>query len=108
LVADADLDVDINVNGSTSARYEQQTNEARPRIFLVTEGLKSKYTKDTYRIAFQTFLNETVKNPDLGALLDLKTSVIEMKIISHIEYLKKVKKVRLSTIQTYVSAIIHK
>jgi hypothetical protein len=75
---------------STMSIYEplKHEEEARPRIYLVTEGLKSNFTKATYRITFQTFINETVKNPDLGVLLDLKTSVIESKIISLIKYLK--------------------
>lgn len=101
---------DVNPeNPSTMSRYEplKQEAEARPRVYLVTEGLKSNFTNDTYRIAFQTFINETVEKPDLGVLLNLKTSVIESKIISHIEYLKNVKQVKLSTIQTYVSAIYH-
>lgn len=97
-------DVDGNVNDSTSSRYELSKEESRPRICLVTDGLASQFTRDTYRLAFQTFLKETVKNQDLGALLDLKTSVIESKIISHIEYLKNIK-VKQSTIQTYVSGI---
>ena len=91
----------------TQSRYEFKEKEARPRIYLVTEGLKSHPTRDTYRIAFQIFLNDTVKNQDLSTLLDLKLTVIESKIISHIEYLRNVKKVKHSTIQTYISAIFH-
>ncbi|MGB8085242.1 MAG: hypothetical protein WCF07_03000, partial [Nitrososphaeraceae archaeon] len=98
---------DKNKDSLTQSRYEFKEKEARPRIYLVTEGLKSQATRDTYRIAFQIFLNDTVKNQDLSTLLDLKLTVIESKIISHIEYLRNVKKVKHSTIQTYISAIFH-
>lgn len=102
--------VDNDARDSLSkSRYElnKEDSSSRPRIYLVTEGLKTQATRDTYRTVFQIFIRDTVKNNDLSTLLDLKPSVIEAKIITHIEYLKNVKKVTHSTIQTYVSAIFH-
>jgi hypothetical protein len=45
-------------------------------------------TKLIYSHAFKHFIEINVKNDDLQALIDTKQSVIESKIISHIEYLK--------------------
>ncbi len=73
--------------------YTEQTAAAQDerRIYQVTDGLKSPDTGRTYRHAFKHFIEITVKNDDLQALIDTKPSVIESKIISHIEYLKDVR-----------------
>lgn len=69
---------------------EQREQKQEPRIYDVTEGLKSKHTKTAYRIAFNHFLEITIKSRDLRALLDTKQKVIEDKIIDHLTYLKDV------------------
>jgi integrase len=99
---------------SSSFYAEQQTaaaaesaEEERRRIYQVTDGLKSPDTKRTYRHAFKHFIDITAKNDDLQALIDTKPSVIESKIISHIEYLKDVKKLKYWSIQVYCAAILH-
>lgn len=59
---------------------QEQAQEQPPRIYLVTDGLKSPHTKEAYAIGFNQFLKITIKNDDLRALLDTKPSVIESKI----------------------------
>ncbi len=82
------------------------TKEER-RIYQVTDGLKSSDTKRTYRHAFKHFIEITVKNDDLQALVDTNAYVIESKIISHTEYFKEVKKLKYWSIQVYCAAILH-
>src|SRR5919106_2218515 len=55
---------------------------------------------------FNYFLRMTVNSSDLRTLLDFKPSVIESKIISHIEHLKE-RKLSYSSIQVSCAAIIH-
>lgn len=55
-------------------KKQQGEHEEQPRIFQVTDGLKSPQTKVTYRVAFGHFLKVTVKNDNLSALLDYKSS----------------------------------
>jgi hypothetical protein len=69
-------------------------------------------TNDTYSfitepLAFNHFLKVIVKSQDLSALLDYKPTVIEAKIISHIEHLRDVQKLPYWTIQVHYSAIFH-
>jgi integrase len=91
--------------------YSEQTTAAKAkeerRIYRVTDGLKSSDTIRTYRHAFKHFIEITVKNDDLQTLIDTKPSVIESKIVGHIEYLKDVKKLKYWSIQVYCAAILH-
>jgi hypothetical protein len=80
---------------------EQTAAQEERRIYQATDGLKSLDTVRTYRHAFKHFIEITVKNDDLQALIDTKPSVIESKIISHIEYLKDVKELKYWNIQVY-------
>jgi integrase len=80
--------------------------EQPPPIYLVTDAVKSYYTKKGYRSAFNEFLKTTVKSQDLGALLDCKPNVIESKIINYIDYLKK-RNLSSSSIKMKCSAIFH-
>jgi len=45
-------------------RYQEQhqDSEGQPRIFDVTEGLKSTQTKRSYKSAFQHFLKITINH----------------------------------------------
>lgn len=63
---------------------EQTAAPEERRIYEVTDGLKSSDTVRTYRHAFKHFIEITLKNDGLHALIDAKPSVIESKIISHI------------------------
>ena len=72
-------------------RSDEDHQEQR-RIYLVTDGLKSHRTRISYDAVFKEFLKVTVRNDDLQALVDTKISVIEAKIIAHIEYLRDVRK----------------
>jgi hypothetical protein len=62
----------------------------------VTEGLRSEHTKKAYAIAFNHFLDVTIKNKDLRILLYTKHSALESKIIDHITQLKDVEGIKLS------------
>jgi hypothetical protein len=87
----------------------EEESPSPPRIYLVTDAVGSSYTKRGYRSAFNDFLRTTVKNQDpeaLRALLDLKPSVIESKIISYVEKLKE-HNLACSTIRMYCAAILH-
>ncbi|HZA68132.1 MAG TPA: hypothetical protein VE548_00405, partial [Nitrososphaeraceae archaeon] len=98
-------------------QQQQRQGEQQPqRIYLVTDGLKSSYTKKGYRLTFNNFLSLTFKIPNqlnlyldqqyLRTLLDYKPSVIESKIIDYIEY-HKARKLAYSTIQAYCAAVFH-
>lgn len=73
----------------------------------MTEGLKSKYTKTAYQIAFNHFLDITIKSKDLRALLDTKQNIIEDKIIDHLTYLNDVEGLTYRSILVHLSAIFH-
>lgn len=92
-----------------SSFYTEQQTAAKEerRIYQVTDRLKSSDTKRTYRHAFEHFIEITVKNDDCQTLVDTNAYVIESKIISHIEYLKEVKKLKYWSIQVYCAAILH-
>jgi hypothetical protein len=77
------------IEGSSIPSASLSEDEEAQRIYLVTDGIKSSSSKKTYFLAFNHFLKTTVKNQDLRALLDYKPSVIESKVISHIEFLKE-------------------
>ena len=84
----------LPMNRSKSKRSKSKSEAAageQPRIYLVTEGLKTQSTREAYAIGFNQFIKITIKNDNLRALLDTKQGVIESKIISHIEYLRDVK-----------------
>lgn len=73
----------------------------------MTEGLQSKHTKIAYWIAFNHFLDITIKSKDRHALPDTKQKVIEDKIIDHITYLKAIEGLTYRSILVHLSAIFH-
>ena len=96
----------ISPSASSSSTFSHSVNEEEERrIYLVTDGIKSRQTKKTYLSLFKDFLR-TIGSSDLKTLLDYKSSVIESKIISHIEYLKE-RKLSYSSIQVSCAAILH-
>lgn len=107
----------------------EQQQQLRSRIYLVTDGLKSSYTKRGYGLTFNNFLHfinptrsssrnkkngsqneqevlEQEQQQELRSLLDYKPGVIESKIIDYIEYLKT-RKLAYSTIQGYCASIFY-
>ncbi|MFZ0554418.1 MAG: hypothetical protein WBL67_18165 [Nitrososphaeraceae archaeon] len=98
----------MTVTSSSEDEIQNPTlqNEEERRIYLVTDGIKSLQTKKTYLSAFNYFLKMTVESDDLVALLDYKPSVIESKIIRHIERLKE-RKISYSAIHVSYAAIVH-
>lgn len=85
---------------------QNEVKSLSPRIYLVTDGLKSKYTKRDYRLAFNQFLRDGAKTEDLQVLLDYKSKAIEQMIIGYIESLRDKGKAR-NTIALQVAAILH-
>jgi integrase len=98
----------LTIEESSSQSQQSQSAQQQPRIYDVTDGVKSVYTKRNYRSTFNHFTSTIFenKNPDLRLLLDYKPSVIESKIIDYIEYLKT-RKLAYSTVQGYCASIFH-
>jgi RecG-like helicase len=94
-----------------SSKYDlnsqQQQQHEVTRIYDVTEGLKSRDTKKVYQCAFNHFLEVTIKNQDRRALLNTKQSVVEGKIIDHVNHLKDVERLTYRSILVHLAAIFH-
>jgi hypothetical protein len=84
---------------------QQQQQLPGSRIYLVTDGLRSKHTKANYRLAFKQFLRDGAKTTDLRVLLDYKPKVIEEMVIGYIESLTDKRKAH-KTIHIHVAAIL--
>jgi site-specific recombinase XerC len=94
---------------ATSTLYRAQTSDLeqnRPRIYQVTDGLRSKHTRKAYQIAFNQFLKDGAKTQDLQVLLDHKPRVLEQMIIGYVENLRDKGKAH-KTIQLHVAAMLH-
>ena len=91
----------------TREHGEQQQPFQGDRIYQVTDGLKSNYTKRDYsRLCIQTILEKRCQTQDLQVLLDYKPKVIEQMVIGYVEMLRD--KGRTSkTIYLHCSAIFH-
>lgn len=85
---------------------QQQESQEQRRIYIVTDGLRSKQTALVYKSAFNGFIRY-LQGVDLKILLDYRMDVIESKFISYLEYLRDVRKLSYSTILTHYSAIFH-
>lgn len=89
-----------------SGQEQWQNNNEERRIYLVTDGLKSKQTAKVYRSTFKGFI-KYLQNIDLKVLLDFRPDIIESKVISYLEYLRDTRKLSFWTIQVHYSAIHH-
>jgi integrase len=87
-------------------RRQNEDYEQSQRIYMVTDGLTSPSSKETYRLAFNHFIKTTIKNDDLRTLINTKQYVVESKVIDHITYLKDVKHLSYLSIQVHLSAIL--
>jgi integrase len=78
------------------------------RIFLVTEGHRSKKTEDKYRVSFQHFL-DYIRISDLDVLLDLGRNAIQELVIKYVLSLRDNpdKKYSCSTVNVYCAAILY-
>ena len=81
-------------------------NKLTQRIYLVTDGLGSKYTKRDYGYAFAQFQRDGAKTTDLQVLLDYKPRVLEQMTIGYIEHLRDKGRAH-KTISLHVAAILH-
>lgn len=61
--------------------------EEEQRVYLVTEGLRSKYTKASYESAFRQF-KKFMEFQDERVLANYKPSIIEQRVIRYIEIIK--------------------
>ena len=57
----------------TEIQQQQETQQHQNRIYLVTDGLKSKYTKRDYRLAFNQFLRDGAKDYRLASIARSQT-----------------------------------
>jgi integrase len=87
-------------------KQEQQPHQQQQRIYLVTDGLRSKHTKIVYRVAFNQFLREGAHTTDIQVLLDYKPRVLESMVIGYVEYLRDKRRAH-NTIQLHCAAIFH-
>ncbi|MPZ08242.1 MAG: hypothetical protein GEU26_17815 [Nitrososphaeraceae archaeon] len=93
-----------NQNDAQNRNYQQQQQPLR--IYLVTDGLRSKHTKTVYRLVFNQFLREGAHTTDLQVLLDHKPRVLESMIIGYIEGIRD-KGLAHKTLKLHCAAIFH-
>lgn len=55
-------------------RRQNEDYEQSQGIYMVTDGLTSPSSKETYRLAFNHFIKTTIKNDDLRTLINTKSS----------------------------------
>lgn len=103
------------VKSNLNVKCKEEQEQEQPRIYSVTDGIKSPHSKKTYRLTFNQFLRSSMtttvvtknqQQQNLRTLLDYKPNVIESKIIDYIEHLKE-RKLSYSAIQVSCSAIFH-
>ncbi len=85
--------------------HQQQLQQEEQRVYLVTEGLRSRYTKASYQSAFRQF-KKYVGIEDERILINYKRSVIEQQIIRYIEKLAEEGRAQM-TIELHKAAIFH-
>jgi Phage integrase, N-terminal SAM-like domain len=78
----------------------------RQKIFLITEGIRSKKTQITYQRYFNHFLDH-IKIHDFEVLLNFSPKVIKQMLVDYILYLRDEKNLSRSTISGYLAAILH-
>lgn len=86
-------------------KQQQEEEPEEQRIYLVTEGLRSKYTKASYASAFRQF-KKFMNIQDEHILASYKPTVIEQKVIRYIEMLAANGRRRM-TIEVHKAAILH-
>lgn len=87
--------------------HEHEYESELARIYDVTEGLPSPHSKRVYLYTFNHFIKTTVKDDNVRTLLNTKQSVVESKIIDHMNYLKNIQHLSYSSIQIHLSGILH-
>jgi integrase len=86
-------------------QQRQQQPQEEQRVFLVTEGLRSKYTRTSYGSAFRQF-KKFMEIQDERILASYKPSIIEQRIIRYLETLAGKGRAQM-TIQLHKAAIFH-
>jgi integrase len=96
-------------NHAQNQDRERVNNNRQPRIYPVTEGIRSAQTADVYKRYFNHFL-DYIKIHDLQVLLDFSPKVIKQMLIDYILYLrdeKAGKKLTKSSIKVRLSAVLY-
>jgi Phage integrase, N-terminal SAM-like domain len=86
-------------------REQVEEEQEEQRVYLVTEGLRSKYTKASYASAFRQF-KKFINIQDERILANYKPSIIEQKVIRYIEVLAASGLKRM-TIEVHKAAIFY-
>jgi hypothetical protein len=73
-----------------------QSPDQQPKIYPVTEGDQSIYSKKYYKNSFNRFLRH-IKIQDLQVLLDLGPKVLEQMMIKYVIYLRDTKEKQIGT-----------
>lgn len=86
----------------------QNPKHEQRRIFLVTEGHRSKKTENKYRVTFYHFL-DYIRIYDLEVLLDLGRDAIQELVIKYVSSLRDnaEKKYSRSTVNVYCASILY-
>jgi integrase len=96
-------------NHAQNQDRERVNNNRQPRIYPVTEGIRSAQTADVFKRYFNHFL-DYIKIHDLQVLLDFSPKVIKQMLIDYILYLrdeKAGKKLTKSSIKVRLSAVLY-
>ena len=82
--------IDIEPHQQQQQPQEQSSPSSftQQRIYLVTDGLKSKHTKRVYGVLFNQFLRDGAHITDYQVLLDHTPRVLESMVIGYIEKLR--------------------
>ncbi len=101
-------DEETRIKGQKIAYDSSGLLQKQRRIFLVTEGHRSKKTEDKYRISFQHFL-DYIRISDLDVLLDLGRNAIQELVIKYVLSLRDNpdKKYSRSTVNVYCASIFY-
>ncbi len=87
-------------------QLKQLQQRQQQRIYDVTAGIQSKYTRNSYEVNFNRFLNK-IKIHDRQVLLDFSSKVIKQMIIDYIHYLSEEREIKRDSIKTQIAPIIH-
>ena len=86
-------------------KQQQDEEPEEQRVYLVTDGLRSKYTKASYASAFRQF-KKFMHIDDERILANYKPSIIEQKVIRYIEILAASGRKRM-TIEVHKAAVFY-
>jgi hypothetical protein len=98
--------IDIEPHQQQQPQEQSSPSFTQQRIYLVTDGLKSKHTKRVYSVLFNQFLRDGAHITDYQVLLDHTSRVLESMVIGYIERLRDKGRAH-QTIKLNCAAIFH-